>query len=210
MLKREKTVILAARIVSLVFTPFSLPLVGLMALFAFSYLSLMPWAFKLQVLTLVYVFTILLPTVLIHLYRRHQGWNLIELGHKERRMVPYVISILCYFFCIYLMDLVHIPFHECHPLSSPVYSGGLRAGQCVVEDLYAYGSRRWGGRGLVRVWRVLRIQPRVVALSGVYPRRGAGFQPNDPASAHAAPGGGGILRRSGLLDTRTAVLVSEK
>ena len=109
MLKREKSIILAARIVSLVFTPFYLPLLGLMALFGFSYLSLMPWPYKLQVLTLVYVFTILLPTVLIHLYRRYQGWNLIELGHKERRMVPYVISILCYFFCIYLMDLVHIP-----------------------------------------------------------------------------------------------------
>ena len=24
-------------------------------------------------------------------------------------MVPYVISILCYFFCIYLMDMLHIP-----------------------------------------------------------------------------------------------------
>ena len=40
MRKREKTAIMAARIVSLVFTPFYLPLVGLMALFAFSYLSL--------------------------------------------------------------------------------------------------------------------------------------------------------------------------
>ena len=108
-MNREKNIILAARIVSLLFTPFYLPLVGLMALFVFSYLSLMPWAYKLQVLTLVYVFTILLPTLLIHFYRRHQGWNLIELGHKERRVVPYVISILCYFFCIYLMDMMHIP-----------------------------------------------------------------------------------------------------
>ena len=38
MKKREKTIILGARIVSLVFTPFYLPLLGLMALFAFSYL----------------------------------------------------------------------------------------------------------------------------------------------------------------------------
>ena len=106
---REKNIILAARIVSMLFTPFYLPLVGLMALFVFSYLSQMPWAYKLQVLMLVYVFTILLPTVLIHLYRRYQGWNLIELGIKERRVVPYVISILCYFFCVYLMDLFHIP-----------------------------------------------------------------------------------------------------
>ena len=69
----------------------------------------MPLAYKLQVLTLVYFFTILLPTVLIHMYRKYQGWNLIELGHKERRMVPYVISILCYFFCVYIMDMLHIP-----------------------------------------------------------------------------------------------------
>ena len=108
-MNREKNIILTARVVSMVFTPFYLPIVGLMALFFLSYLSLMPTAYKLQVLTLVYLFTILLPTVLIHLYRKYQGWNLIELGHKERRMVPYVISILCYFFCVYIMDMLHIP-----------------------------------------------------------------------------------------------------
>ena len=106
---REKSIILTARVVSMLFTPFYLPLVGMMALFSFSYLGLMPWGYKLQVLTLVYLFTILLPSVLIHLYRRYRGWTLIELGHKECRAVPYVISILCYFFCIYLMDLLHIP-----------------------------------------------------------------------------------------------------
>jgi len=118
---REKHIILAARVVSLLFTPFYLPLVGLMAPFVFSYLSLMPWAYKLQVLTLVYVFTILLPTLLIHFYRRHQGWNLIELGHKERRVVPYVISILCYFFCIYLMDMMHIPHFMGSILSAALF-----------------------------------------------------------------------------------------
>jgi len=106
---REKSIILAARIVSMVFTPFYLPFIGMMALFVFSYLGLMPWAYKLQLLMLVYLFTILLPTILIHLYRRYHGWTLIELGHRERRMVPYVISILCYFFCIYVMDMLHIP-----------------------------------------------------------------------------------------------------
>ena len=108
-MSREKNIIMAARVVSMVFTPFYLPIVGLMALFFLSYLSLMPLGYKLQVLALVYFFTILLPTVLIHLYRKYNGWNLIELGHKERRMVPYVISILCYFFCVYFMDMMHIP-----------------------------------------------------------------------------------------------------
>ena len=108
-MKRTTGIILTARVVSLVFTPFYLPIVGLIALFTLSYLSQMPWRFKLQVLTLVYLFTILLPTMLIHLYRRYQGWSLIQLGNKERRMVPYVISILCYFACVYCMDYFHVP-----------------------------------------------------------------------------------------------------
>ncbi len=120
-MRNEKTIIIAARVMSMLFTPFYLPLLGLMALFMFSYLSLMPWAYKLQVLTLVYTFTILLPSILIHLYRRYQGWNLIELGHKERRMVPYVISILCYFFCIYIMDLFHIPHFMSAILSAALF-----------------------------------------------------------------------------------------
>lgn len=106
---KEKDIILTARVMSIVFTPFYLPLVGLIALFTFSYMAMMPWRYKLLVLALVYVFTILLPTVLIHVYRRYQGWTLIELGAKERRMVPYILSILCYFSCYYLMNVLHFP-----------------------------------------------------------------------------------------------------
>jgi membrane-associated phospholipid phosphatase len=109
MIKRDKTIILTARVVSLVFTPFYLPILGLITLFTLSYLRQMPWSYKLQVLIMVYLFTVLLPTFLIHLYRRYQGWTLIQLGNKERRMVPYVISILCYFACVYWMDYLHIP-----------------------------------------------------------------------------------------------------
>ena len=93
----------------MVFTPFYLPTVGLICLFMFSYMSQMPWSYKFQLLTMVYLLTVVLPTALIHFYRRHQGWSLIDLGHKERRAVPYVISILCYFLCIYLMEFLHIP-----------------------------------------------------------------------------------------------------
>ena len=106
---KEKGFILAARLISMVFTPFYLPTVGLICLFMFSYMSQMPWSYKFQLLTMVYLLTVVLPTVLIHFYRRHHGWSLIDLGQKERRVVPYVISILCYFLCIYLMEFLHIP-----------------------------------------------------------------------------------------------------
>lgn len=100
---------MAARVMSAVFTPFYLPIVGLMALFTLSYLSLLPVAYKAVVLAIVWFFTIMLPTLLIRLYRHFQGWTLTELGHKERRMVPYVISITCYFTCMYVMETMHIP-----------------------------------------------------------------------------------------------------
>ena len=67
---------------SLVFTPFYLPIVGLIALFTFSYLSIMPWQYKLSVVFMVYLFTILFPTLLIHVYRRYQGWTPLEMGKK--------------------------------------------------------------------------------------------------------------------------------
>ncbi|MBQ7512686.1 MAG: phosphatase PAP2 family protein [Prevotella sp.] len=108
-MRREKQIILAARVMSMMFTPFYLPIVGLITLFAFSYLSIFPLAYKLQILLLVYLFTILLPTYMIHFYRKHQGWTLIELGQRERRMVPYAISILCYITCLYIMRRLHIP-----------------------------------------------------------------------------------------------------
>ena len=107
---REKGFIYAARTVSLIFTPFYLPLMGLIVLFTFSYLSLLPLGYRLLVMAMVYFFTILLPTFLIHLYRRYQGWTLIELGSRERRVVPYLISIICYFTCLYLMSQMHIPY----------------------------------------------------------------------------------------------------
>lgn len=131
-MKREKQMILAARIVSMLFTPFYLPIIGLIALFFFSYLSIFPMLYKFQVLVMTYLFTILLPTVMIHLYRRYQGWNLIELGQRERRMVPYIISIVCYFTCIYLMERLHMP----HFIGSIIIAALLVQIVCAIINVW--------------------------------------------------------------------------
>ena len=49
------------------------------------------------------------PSILIHLYRQYHGLTLFQLGHREKRMIPYVISILCYSLCLYIMDWLHLP-----------------------------------------------------------------------------------------------------
>lgn len=99
----------AARLLTMLFTPFYLPLVGMIALFTFSYLNLLPMSYKLFVLALVYLCTILAPTMLIHFYRKYQGWSMLKLVTREGRMVPYVISIMCYFLCFYLLNYFHCP-----------------------------------------------------------------------------------------------------
>ena len=105
----EKDIIIAARVVSMVFTPFYLPLAGLLALFIFSYMSLMPLFYKTLVMLTVYLFTILWPTLLIHAYRNYQGWSRWQLGKRESRMVPYIIAIICYTLCYFVMSYFHVP-----------------------------------------------------------------------------------------------------
>lgn len=129
----------------MVFTPFYLSLVGLIALFTFSYLSLMPWAYKLTVLTLVYLFTILIPTLLIHFYRNYHGWTLIELGKKERRVVPYLLSIVSYFVCYYVM----------HRFNIPHFMSNILMAALIIQILCA----------LINVW--WKISTHTAAIGGV-------------------------------------------
>ena len=106
---KEKNIIFTARIMSMIFTPFYLPIVGLIALFIFSYMSLLPMMYKLVTLAMVYLLTVVAPSLLIHLYRLCQGWTSHELGRKERRLVPYIISIVCYFACFFWMEYRNTP-----------------------------------------------------------------------------------------------------
>ncbi len=105
---RDKGLIITAKVISMIFTPFYLPLVGIVLLFTLSYMNMLPITYKMLVITIVYFLTILVPTFLIHLYRRHRGWSMLQLGHKRRRMVAYAISMICYLLCIWLMYYYNI------------------------------------------------------------------------------------------------------
>jgi membrane-associated phospholipid phosphatase len=129
---REKNITLAARMMSMLFAPFYLPVIGLIALYLFSYLSFLPWHNKLFTLILVYAFTIFLPTMLIRTYHKYQGWGDTEKSTKERRMIPYVISILCYFCCFYLLSYFHTP----HFVGSIVVASLMIQLTCAIINLW--------------------------------------------------------------------------
>lgn len=104
----DKALIIAARVISMIFTPFYLPLIGIAVLLAFTFMSGFPIEYKLVLVTVVYLTTVFIPTLLIFLYRRLRGWTLQEMGQKRNRLVPYAISFCCYLGCIWLMYATHV------------------------------------------------------------------------------------------------------
>ena len=107
--KQTGWLVLTAQVISLVFSPFYLSVVAFVALFLFSYLNLLPWTTKLILTLIVYFFTILLPHFSIYLYRKLNGWTRHELGMRERRYVPYILSIISHFALFYLFYRLHMP-----------------------------------------------------------------------------------------------------
>lgn len=106
---RISWMVLTAQVVSLVFSPFYLSVVAFAALFAFSYLNMLPTVTKLLLLLIVYFFTVALPRLGIYLYRRLNGWTRHQLGLRERRYVPYVLSIASHAMLLYLLYSLHMP-----------------------------------------------------------------------------------------------------
>ena len=129
---KEKEIIVTAKVLSVLFTPFYLPILGLLILFIFSYLSLLPLTYKLFLLLMFYLFTVFLPTALIRFYRRYQGWTLIELGSRERRAIPYVISIFSYLLCYYIMAATHVP----HFMGSILIAALVIQVACAIINLF--------------------------------------------------------------------------
>ncbi len=109
---KDKYLILTAQVISMLFSPFYLPVIALIALFFFSYLNMLPLFYKLFLLALVYVFTVVLPRLSIFCYRRVKGWTRHQLSRRERRYVPYVLSITCYALLLYILYGLHVRFMQ--------------------------------------------------------------------------------------------------
>ena len=140
---REKHIIFAAKALSVIFTPFYLPLVGLAALLTLTYLSLLPWTYKLFLVVTFWVFTIALPSLLIRLYRHYQGWSLFQMASKERRVIPYVISIVSYLLCYYVMAAVHVP----HFMGSILMAALVIQVVCAIVNLFVKVSTHMAAIG---------------------------------------------------------------
>lgn len=119
-----------ARTVSILFRPYYLPLVGFVALFTFTYLSVLPLLYKLSLLGVIYLFTVLQPRFFTWVYRKLNGWAPHQLHIRENRLVPYAIFILSYVVCYILMWRTHMPGY----MRGIVLSALMLQAVCVVVN----------------------------------------------------------------------------
>ena len=100
---------MTAQAISMLYAPFYLPVVAFIVLFMFSYLNMLPLATKAVLTLVVYFFTLLLPHIAIYAYRKINGWTRHQMSRRERRFVPYIMSIVSYAALLYLLYSIHMP-----------------------------------------------------------------------------------------------------
>lgn len=111
----NRYIVLSAQIISTLFTPFYMPTVAFVVLLMFSYLSRLGVAQKCYMVFMVYIFTVLLPRIVIYFYRKEMGLSRLQLSERTNRYVPYIISIVSYTLLLCIMKALHLP-HFCVPI----------------------------------------------------------------------------------------------
>lgn len=119
----DKYIIQVSKVISLLFKPFYFPVIAFAALLLFSYMSLLPMSVKVTVIVVVYVFTVALPLLAIYLYRKINGWTRHQASRRTNRLVPYVLSMICYGCCLYVMTRMRMPH----------FMNGILVGALVIQ-----------------------------------------------------------------------------
>lgn len=128
----EKYLRITAKVLSALFRPFYVPTVGFLVLFLFTYLRMLPVSYQVILLAIVYSFTVLLPMLGIYVYQKINGLSLRHLGHKEKRIIPYVMTILSYTCCLLLMYRLGIPRY----LSGIIVASLMAMILCAIINLW--------------------------------------------------------------------------
>ena len=141
----DRSLIRTARVISAIFTPFSIPFLAFLFLFLFSYLRIMPIQYKLIVLGVVYCFTILMPTLTIFLFRKINGFSPEDLGERKRRFMPFLLTITSYVFCLVMMHRLNIPWY----MTGIILAALIMMVICIVVNLKWKLSEHMAGVGAI-------------------------------------------------------------
>ena len=76
--------------------------------------------------------TVMLPTLIISLYHKTQGMKMFRFVQKEKRVVPYAISIICYFLCYWLLTLINAH----HTIKSVLVAALMVQMVCAIINIW--------------------------------------------------------------------------
>lgn len=196
----DKTLIRTAKVISAVFTPFSIPFLAFLVLFIFSYLRIMPLQYKLIVLGVVYCFTILMPTLTIFIFRKINGFQSGRTGGTKKEI--HSLYSDHHFLCILpahdapaQYPVVYDRYHTLRPGSDD----NLRHCQLKMETERTHGRRRSRNWWTGSFQRLVQLQSRMVAMPLYTGGWRAGHRPHHPATPHTGRSYGRLCRRAYLL-----------
>lgn len=105
----NRQLIQISKILSNLFSPFYAPLWAFVWMFYFSYLEMLPWNYKVFIMTLVWVTTVLIPRFGINMFRIVMDWTHWQLSHREHRHLPYIVTVCSYSACLVIMTKLNVP-----------------------------------------------------------------------------------------------------
>ena len=134
-----------SKVVSWLFTPFSIPFLAFLILLFFSYLKMLPISYRLIVLGIVYTFTILAPSLAIFVYCRLNKLSMKDLTLRNHRYAPFLFTILSYICCLLLMRQMNIPWY----MSGIILAALLMQVICICLNLVWKLSEHMAGAGAI-------------------------------------------------------------
>ena len=107
--KERASINVIAKALSDVFRPSYYPLLGFVILLTLTYLSLLPWTWRIGLLILVYLMTLFLPAMGVYIYCRMRRISRQDLRLRHNRLVPYLLHIICYGVFLRFLNSIHAP-----------------------------------------------------------------------------------------------------
>ena len=91
------------------------------------------------------LFTILMPTLTIFLFRKINGFTPEDLTERKRRYVPFILTITSYVFCLLMMHRLNIPWY----MTGIICASLIVMIICVIVNLKWKLSEHMAGAGAI-------------------------------------------------------------
>ena len=143
---RERGLRRAARIMSWLLHPAIIPLLVFTVLFVFTYLRILPNAYKLIVLGIIACFTIVTPAIAIYVYRRLHKISITDISNlRHRRFIPFLMTAMCYFVCLQLMYKLMLPWY----MTGVIVAALIIQIICMIANFWWKLSEHMAGMGAI-------------------------------------------------------------